>query len=268
MADMKAYWQELAKKYSISSDVATAVETALGNEAVSKAFSEGFVPTPEHHRQFDTTVGPLKERIAQYDKWYKEQAEPVAKQYADGLAKLQRYESLYGQIDPSQPAVAAATGLTEAQLNKILEERFNSFANVNSTVAKTFARASADYMKRFGEVLDIDDFEAKATEAARKGTAPWQAYQEYIAPRQAELDKAAAVKREQEIEERIKRQTEERVRDALSKRGMPVEATKEPSMLYIRDKAAADKAPIEGPAAEENARNEFFAGWNEATATR
>jgi len=266
MADMKAYWQELAKKHGLDEATSKAVLDALGNDAVTKAFTEGFVTTPDHHRRFDQEVGPLKTRNQQLEDWYQKEALPVAQQYQNSLAALRQYEATYGPLENGNGTRAAVpAGLTEAQVNKILEERMNSWSATNNMIAKTFARASAAHLKEFGEVLDFDAFEQAAIAAAQRGITPWNAYNEYVEPRMVEKRKAADTQREKDIEDRIQRQTDERVRDALSKRGVPMETAKEPSMLFLRDKAGQDKTPLEGPAAEQNAKNEFFAGWNEAT---
>src|SRR2546425_178902 len=55
-SDLKAYWQELAKKANLPEDKAKAVFEALGDEAVEKVFKDGFTKFMRNREQAEINV--------------------------------------------------------------------------------------------------------------------------------------------------------------------------------------------------------------------
>src|SRR5690242_7246971 len=227
MADLKSYWQELAKAQGLSDEDAAAVLQVLGNEKVAKAFQQGFVERPVFSSELDKTRNEWKSKVDQYNDWYQKTALPAHQQAQQAVELLNKYQQTYGSLDGTAK-FEAATGMTQEQINKILDERQGQQNQAFMKVSKTLARASADYMKRFGDVLDMDAFEDFAV---KRGGDPWDAYNAFVAPKVQEATAAAETKRTQEFEEKLKAAREEGARDALSKRGLPTEVKTEPSML-------------------------------------
>jgi hypothetical protein len=262
MADLKSYWQELAKAQGLSDEDAAAVLQVLGNEKVAKAFQQGFVERPVFSSELDKTRNEWKSkadtaatRLTEYEHWYNTAALPAHQQAVQAVELLGKYQQAYGALDGTTE-FKAATGMTQEQINKILDERQGQQNQAFMKVSKTLARASADYMKRFGDVLDMDAFEDFAV---KRGGDPWDAYNAFVAPKVQEATAAAETKRTQEFEEKLKAAREEGARDALSKRGLPTEVKTEPSNLRRYLDTPKDQLPTEA-----TARQAFMEEWNKA----
>src|SRR2546425_11494958 len=107
-SDLKAYWQELAKKANLPEDKAKAVFEALGDEVVEKVFKDGFKPIPDYSRDLDSvrdrTRAETGEAVkAYYDTWYQTKALPELtkkeKEVADYKAAVDQYRQVYGEND-------------------------------------------------------------------------------------------------------------------------------------------------------------------------
>lgn len=227
MADLKGYWQELAKAQGLSEEETAAVLQALGNEKVAKAFQSGFVERPVFSSELDKTRNEWKSKVDQYDNWYKTTALPTHQKAQEAVELLGKYQQTYGALDGTE-AFKAATGMTQEQIAKIMDERSGQQNAAYMKVAKTLAKASTDHLKRFGDVLDVDAFEEFAV---KRGGDPWDAYTAFVAPKVQEVTAIAETKRNEEWETKLKAAREEGARDALSKRGLPQEVKSEPSML-------------------------------------
>lgn len=255
--DLKSYWQEQAKKAGLSDEQAQAVLGALGDEKVAKAFAEGFVTRSDYSRDLDRTRDEWKGKVAQYDEWYNKQALPTYQQAQQVQASLAKYRELYGDLTDPNNGTHARPGLSREEVAQLMEERERQRDAAYNRVAKTFARASADYMKKFGDVLDVDGFEEFAV---KRGGDPWDAYNAYIAPKVQEQQTAFEAKRSQEVEDRIKREREEAVRDYASKHHLPAEVKKE-SFSPLYDQKAVPQGTSEREM-EHSSRNAFVDGWS------
>ena len=237
MADLKTYTQELFKKAGISDEKTKAILEALGDDAVSKAFNDGFVETPKHHSTLDRTVGEYKTKLtdaekkaAGYQEWYDKTAKPAWDRYTTDYAKLAKYQELYGEIQDGQDRRQAqqVTGLTKEELEVALKQRDNAYVSMT----KDIAWASSDFIQRFkGDPLDLDIVEKIALE---KGMPFRQAYREMISPKLEEM-------RSQEIDSKVKAAREEGYRDAMSKHKLPVESTpREPHPFFEQKEQPKD----------------------------
>ena len=171
MADMKLYWQELAKKAGLPEEKAKAVLEALGDEAVAKAFNEGFKALPDYSRDLDRVRDETKASTAatvkgEYDKWYQETALPAYQANLQGVETLKKYQATYGPLDDAA-ANAASNGnrpnpdvLTKKEFEEALRSRDQMYVNLT----KTATRIATDYYHRFKEPLDVDAVEKLAVE--------------------------------------------------------------------------------------------------------
>lgn len=252
--DLRAYWQEIASKAGIDPAQIAAVEAALGDDAVSKAFRQAFVPTPDHHSTLDTLKGEYDSRMAQYDDWYNNTALPAYQANLSGLEKLRQYESTYGTLDPNYTTSndANAFGFSNKdELDKYLDDRFRAERAGYVGLSKTLPRLAIDYFKRFGEELDFDEVEKLSVQ---KGLPPDLAYKEFISPRVEAEQKAA-------FEAKIKEAEERGAQKVLSTHQLPIDSTpKESSPFFDRTEPA--KPAANEMEADRDSRNSFLEGWN------
>jgi hypothetical protein len=261
VADLKAYWSELAKRAGIPEDKASAISDALGDESVQKAFRDGFRAMPDYSSDMDSvrdkTRAETSEAVkAYYDKWYSTEALPVLtrkeKEAAEYKASLDQYRQLYGDIDGNangkgnHQIATLADVLTKAEFQEFMRAREQAEINV----LKAGLNAASHHMHVFGKPLDVD---AVLKTANEKGMTFEQAYQTYIAP---ELEK----KTNSEFETKLKLAREEGARDALSRHKIPVDAgPKELHPFFDREKDPAKVATT-----DRDKMNAFLEGWHEA----
>lgn len=259
MPDLKAYWQEMAKKAGLSDEQQQAVSALLGDEKVGKVFADGFVTRSDYSRDLDRTRDEWKGKVDQYDQWYKNQALPAYQQGQELAQRLEAYRKTYGDLDPNNPTGGGQSGLSREDMLKILDERQGQQNAAYMRVVKTLSKANVDHFKRFGEPLpdDFEDF------AVKRGGDPMDAYNAYIAPKVQEAAAQAEAKKAAEWEEKLKAAREEGARDALSKRGLPVEVKQEISPL--RANIAMTREQREG-ASDDAAYRSFMEGFNTSAA--
>lgn len=216
MAGLKEYWQELAQKAGIPADRMQAVSEALGDDAVAKVFSQGFVTRSDYSRDLDKTRDEWKGKVGEYEKWYAEIAEPAYKQNLSGLTRLRQYEQRFGKIEDAADVkqAATATGLSKDEVKALLDEQIGTVRAQTAALLKTVPRLVARHVREFGEEPDLDAVEKIAIE---KGLSAEQAYNEWAGPKYKEKSETA-------LNERIKKEREEAVRDYASKHKLPVEA--------------------------------------------
>src|SRR6266511_4355574 len=140
VADLGAYWQELAKKAGIAEDKAKLVSDALADEGVQKAFRNGFRAMPDYSRDLDSVRDKARAETSEavkayYDKWYQTQALPQLtkkeKEAADYKAAVDQYRQLYGEIDGANGAngngnrIATPAGdvLTKTEFQEFMRAR-------------------------------------------------------------------------------------------------------------------------------------------------
>jgi len=258
--DLKAYWQELAKKANLPEDKAKAVFEALGDEAVEKVFKDGFRPMPDYSRDMDSvrdrTRAETSEAVkAYYDKWYSTEALPVLtrkeKEASDYKASLDQYRQLYGDIDGQgngNRQIATPTGdfLSKSEFTDYMRQREQAEINV----LKAGLNAASHHMHVFNKPLDVD---AVLRTANEKGLTFEQAYESYIKP---ELEK----KTSSEFDAKLKLAREEGARDALSRHKIPVDAgPREMHPFFDREKDPGKTANT-----DRGKLDAFLEGWHEA----
>jgi hypothetical protein len=253
--DLRAYWQEIATRQGLDADTISAMDAALGNEAVAKAFKQAFVPVPEHHSRLDEIKAEYNARKAELDQWYEQTALPAYQTNINGIERLHQYEALYGPIDSSDTSRGMANDFgfsSKAELDKYLDERLRAERAGYISITKAIPKMTVDYYNRFKEVLDPDEIEKISI---AKGLPPDLAYKEYIAP------KVEAQQKEQ-YEQALKEAREAGAREALSKANIPIDTTpRESSPFYERFSTPSDKQMSE-PEADRASRSEFLNGWN------
>lgn len=254
VADLRAYWQEIAGKAGIAPEAIAAVGDSLGDSNVASAFRQAFVPTSEYHSNLDEVRSAADTRKAELDKWYNEQALPAYQTNLGGIERLRQYESLYGEIDPNTTSKGQAEGLgfrNKEELDRYLEDKFKAQQQGFVGLAKITPKISIDYYNRFKEVLDLNEVEKLAVE---KGLSPEAAYNEFIAPR-------VETARNADFAAKLKEAEEKGARDAISKYHLPVDTSqREANPFFNRETVEVKSAtPVEEDRAS---RSAFLDGWN------
>lgn len=253
--DLRAYWQEIATKNGLDADTITAMDAALGNADVVKAFRQAFVPVPDHHSRLDEVKAEYTAHKEELDNWYKTQAEPAYQANLSGIEKLRQYEATYGPLEAGDTTRAQAQDLgfkSKAELDKYLDDRFRAERAGYIGISKSIPKMSVDYYSRFKEVLDPDEVEKISVQ---KGLPPDLAYKEYIAPR-------VEAQQKESYEKAIKEAREAGAREALSSRSIPIDSTPRESAPFFDRSSVKETQGLSEVDQDRASRSAFLEGWN------
>lgn len=258
--DLRAYWQEIATKNGLDADTISAMDAALGNADVEKAFRKAFVPVPDHHSRLDEVKEEYNARKAELDQWYNDTALPAYQTNITGIERLHQYEATYGALDPDNTTRQTANDLgfrSKAELDKYLDARLDDRLKSERAgyvgLAKSLPRMQVDYYNRFKKVLDPNEVEKISV---KEGLPPDLAYERYIAPE-------VEAQREADFAAKIKEAEERGARSVATRHNLPVDSTpKESSPFYERLTTATPEKPLSEPEADRTSRAEFIDGWN------
>jgi hypothetical protein len=256
VAEAKTHYQKLAQDAGLSKEETEAVLKAFDNDKFGKAVSDGHQRHDEFSREMDR-VRVEKQRLQE---WYEKEELPKYQTYQAGLQSLQKYRELYGELGDDDQGLnngnnrgrsSAGAGMTKDEIDRYLEDKFKQRDGAYVGLTKTAVRISADFTKRFGDVLDVDAVEKLALE---KGLPLDQAYTMFIAPK----EQAATEARHKDEIEKAK---VEAVRDFQSKMKLPVDTRpKEAHPFWDRKTPEAGKSEMDN---DRTSREAFMQGWNE-----
>jgi len=244
--DLIEYWKSLAQDADLSDEEKAKVLKVLSNDKTVEGFNKEFVTRSTFSSELDKQRDGLKKQYeGHYQKWYDEKVVPELTKRDQDLVKartqLNAFEQTYGKLDNAQltadpDVVKTGSGdyISRKDLEALLDQRDKLFADRTASVLKTAIKVSQDYSKRFGKPLDVDAWEKYAVE---HDLPPELAYKEFIQPEVEEYDKKA-------LDERIKREREEAVKDYASRNRLPID-TKPPELspLAASLKLEQDKVP-------------------------
>ena len=260
MADLKQYWQELAKKAGVSEEKMKAISEALGDDTVAKAFKDGFVETPTHHSTLDRMKGEWEGRATKAEQeaasvrdWYSKTAKPAFDQFGTLTQQLQAYQQTYGAIDGAGDVrrAAEATGLTKDQVEEILKANSAQKDQAYVNLSKDIAYVTMDHFQRFKEPVDVDALEAYAI---KSGLPLRQAYKEFVAPKVDE-------QRNAEFDAKLKAAREEGARDALSKHQLPINTRPKEAHPFF-DRSEKPDQPVSELQQDRNSKEAFLEAFN------
>lgn len=258
--DLSKYWTEIASKAGLTEEQTNLVGGALGDEAVSKAISSGFVPRPEVDKALDDRTkeareSAMKEAKSGYDDWYYKEALPTVKNLQDKVKLLEdeRGNPLEpldkgGKGDPPLVDFAKVSKEIMDDVNKLLTDRDAATVNLwedGLTIIDNWRRQFPD------EVFPTTEFREFAEQ---NNLRPGDAYQKFIAPRVQKMTDSAH-------EKALTAAKEEGAREALSKHNLPNDpAPKEPSPFFTKPTTTEDgKKPA---ALSDGAKRDIFSeGW-------
>jgi hypothetical protein len=205
MFDSKQFLNDLIKDVNLTDDQKAALQSTLTDPTISKRLEEGQLRQADYSRLSAEakTKAALADSKTQEALTYYQQ---LAQWRQEEAARLEAERATNGRgSEGGDPDYLPASFKT--QYEKDLQNLQSGAIGLFGSMQK----ASLDYFKEFGKVLDTDAIIQKAT---ADGTNFNIAYERYILPeRQA--------KSEVELEARIKREREEAAKEALANVSMP-----------------------------------------------
>lgn len=224
--EFQTYWQELATGAGLSEDETKRVGEVLGNEKVSAAFVEKFMPVADHHRTLDKVKGESKTELDQaklaakrYEDWYKNKALPAHNQAKSYIDSLQKYRDLYGPLGENKKPDANGklpdNVVTKEDLVKQFGEYQARMSRQTADLWETTAEIANRYQGVTGKPFPAKEFrsfaEQKAEEDRQNGRAPRSLddyANEWMSPLVEEKQKAERTEweknKEQEIEQKLR----------------------------------------------------------------
>lgn len=244
------YFKSLAQNAGLDEASTAGVLKALENEQFANGVADGVMRQDEYSRNMDG----LRSKGEELDKWYNETALPAYRTNLEGIERLRKYETTYGELDVASPANTNSS-VSADDIMKQVDERLRARDAAFVSLQKDLSDITFDYYQRFGQKLDLNEVEALAQ---KTGLPARLAYKEYIDPKVKEQEKTA-------FETKLKEAREEGYRDAVSKHHLPVDSTqREYSPFFDRTEPKQPQTELEQDRA---ARSAFMDGWNNYTET-
>jgi hypothetical protein len=256
VADLKAYYRDLATKAGLGEEEIKQVMGAMENEKFAKVFTENFKPLPDYSHDLDEVRTKAKaDKDKEYADWYQKELDVYNANLA-GIEKLKAYEAKYGKLDANQEREfinREGNMLTKEDIEKLKSqwetEMTTKLAN-RDTAYLEYAEAREDYMTRFKKPLDRSAFEAAYKEHPEWGTVG-NAYKNFIEP---DVQK----QREADAKAEADRRYEEGVRDGASRRAVPSDSQPRSfSPMFDKDQNIEKLSESER---DQLSRNSFFEG--------
>lgn len=259
LEESKAYLTQLAKEAGLDEAATNAIVSGLGNEKFAKGIQDGLSRHDEMSSAMDKARNQVTEwekKVNQYDEWYNKTALPAVNEATQLRESLSKYETTYGKLSDGPTAAPA-----NPDWQKTFDKKVQDIGLSAIQVAKQISWASADYMKKFNDVLDPDELEKFAVS---RGLTPKAAYQEMIQPKLQALEQKAREESEVKHAAALKASYEQGLKDARSKQGWGSETARQDTDVFGRDKEALKKTPED---AEDGARAAFLDAWSQAEET-
>lgn len=227
--NVKQYLTTLAQTYGL--DAQALLKKAEEDEAAAKLIDEGVMLRSDYSRKQDGLTAEFEKWKGEYynkevlPRWNEreELLKTLQSESSSFKAKSAAYEALYGTLDGfdkgAPPAKVAAT-----ETNWLDQKKYEQDIAVNRQIGalsgREFGRATALYLKEFGEVMDVDAFDKFVADGGYLNgqsvdTAPKafrKAYEDFVRPKMEE-------KRTTQTQTDIARQVKEGVEAELAKRG-------------------------------------------------
>lgn len=189
------------------------------DDATNAKLKESVLARSEFSRQSDALAAREKEiegylsaetqKIEGWQKWYGD----VTKEVATVQTELKSYKEAYGELDStSRRQEAEKHGMTTADFEKALNDRFQSHDVASIKFADDLTDLKIEHRDRFKEKLDT---QAVFKIAGERNLPLSIAYNEYIGDRVIKLN-------EQQVEARIEQAKKDAVAEYATKHNLPV----------------------------------------------
>jgi hypothetical protein len=247
--DVKAYLDSLAQTAGLDAESKANLLKAIENEKFATALSGSLSRQEDYSRNMDALRKDregLEAEKSTWREWYAKAVEQDAAREAE-LVKLRGGQP----TNTTTTSTSINGGLTKADLEKILAQERGSLIAVTKAMGRIASRHAAE----FKEALDVDAVEKIAIE---RGIRVEDAYEQYVAPRVAERQKA-------EFEQKLKDAHDAGVKEGMSKHGIPDDAStpRGHHLLFDRPKVVDPNAKL----GDRQRLDNFAEAWNSQPAT-
>lgn len=269
--EAKAYLQKLATDAGLDEGQRNALAAALGNEKFAESVTDGFMLKSDYSRSKNEVAEEKRKAAEEYAKKYQE-LKAWSEQYGGTIEQARK---VYGEWERYKQTLGELNGdgggnvngdqngnkgmPTLDQFTKLLDDRIGAMANQTGSVIKSAVKMSTDYQKRFGEPIDMDEFDNFFAERQKtnKNLDIDTAYKLWIEPKAEE-------QREKRHAEELKKAKEEGAQEVRSKLHVPIDSgSRELSPAWDSNKRA-DLSKLTPEQLEDHAESEFYKAWNEA----
>lgn len=243
--EAKAYFLKIAKEAGVDESTATQQAAIFDNDKLAHAF----VARPDVDRAISTEQARYRDIHAR-NEYLEHEWLPNAKRaeaQANGLiAKFKKYQELYGDIDPNDPAdvrrASNATGLSRDEVNALLQETLEQRLSSRDRATLDLMEIREDYMDRFKKRLPMKEFESHVVEARKSGNQDSISaiYRDWIS---ADIEKQTPHRfSEEELKARDRRIAEEATKDFASRHHIPTTTKpREPHLLFDNESLRKSK---------------------------
>ena len=241
-AAAKAYLEGLAQEFGLNDDEKAALLKVTEKEAVAKRLVDDHKRQSDYSRAMDEVRSKtleLEGRSKEWTDWYNN---AVTNDQARER-ELQDLRTRTGTNGTTTTGTTVTSGLTEAQVQKMLQEQGSRLVSVTKQAMKIASRHAAE----FHEALDVDAVEKIAI--ANNMTVE-DAYNRWIAPRLEERAKA-------DVDARIKAAHDDGLKEGMSKASVPDETTRGHHVFFDRQTEAK-------PVGDRARLSSFVESWQEA----
>jgi hypothetical protein len=212
-------FKELCTEAGMDEATTNALTAAAKNDKISARMNELI-------RRATDDFNAMQGRVKSLEKTNKEFSDYSTTAYQENQRLIQELEAIRNaNTNVADTGLDMSRYLTKEDLIKLNQERDNRY----SAVIKDGLRLASRHAVQYGEELDVDQLETFAREQNLPLAA---AYDRWVQPRVEAKRVAEAEKERKAWEEKLKQAREEGVRDALSRRNLPVDPTMHLSMIH------------------------------------
>lgn len=235
--DVTKYLDELAREAGASDEERQVLTKVLSSEKAAKRLTNDLMRHDEYSSKMDklrADADAFEGQKTTWKGWYDgvvRDTEANKHLVEEAQARVKAYADTYGELEGPNGKSLVVTP-ADSVSRKEYDETMNRISANAIALTKDAMYASADYLKRFGEVLDPDELEKFALD---KKLPLKQAYREYISPRLSEQEKTAH-------ETALKNAKDEGAREERSRLKVPIDTgPKQPHPFFDRTRPTGDK---------------------------
>lgn len=266
--DVKAAMTELAQAAGWDEATqATVLKAIVENEKASKFLEAGYSRQSEFSRAMDALkkqTDDFEAQKATWNTWYRDAEAAVQTRIAEAVqakAQLNAYKETFGDLTPDQTKTQTQQqtqqqAFTPEQIQAWMTQQAGGLQSHLQNFVIDSAKVQGDYYQQFNRPMspvEVDELVKAATSQKRP---LMDVYKDFVAPKLAEKTTA-------EWEAKLKKASEDAVRDALSKHQLPVDAGAKGPSPFLSNVVKAQQGDTR-PASESQLRNAFVESWNNA----
>lgn len=262
--DAKALVEKWAKAAGLDED---GVRKMISNESILEEARNNLAMHDELASGIDKARNESKAKLDELQRWYDTVAQPSVAEAERLRAAYRKYEDTYGPIDDGN---GNGNGQPRNSNGQYVSRKDLDAVGLSAVqVGKQMAFITADYNSRFGQKfgpLTYEQVEEFEKFAVSRGSAPIQAYREWIAPKEKQLADEAKAAETSSWEAKLKAAREEGVREGQTRKQWGSEAARTTDG-FGRDLKALKMDPADADKAGDEAFLEVMAAnWDDPAA--